>query len=113
MQRRRRQLADRAQHVVLASATFDPDGRLLVTQEGLMPSQKITRQYNQRVGWIFLDVVTDVIYSKYTDLSQLPVLQRRIQRRTPCLPMAFPSNAQLARRCGSRTCNEESSPFEW
>ena len=50
MQRRRRQLADRAQHVVLASATFDPDGRLLVTQEGLMPSQKITKQYNQRVG---------------------------------------------------------------
>ncbi|OCL09308.1 hypothetical protein AOQ84DRAFT_24323 [Glonium stellatum] len=48
IQRRRRQLADRAQHVVLASATFDPDGRLLVTQEGLMPSQKITKQYNQR-----------------------------------------------------------------
>lgn len=48
-QRRRKQLADRAQHVVLASATFDPDGRLLVTPEGLLPAQKITRQYNQRV----------------------------------------------------------------
>ncbi|EKG21424.1 hypothetical protein MPH_01222 [Macrophomina phaseolina MS6] len=46
--RRRRQLADRAQHVVLASATFDPDGKILVTQEGLLPCQKITRKYNQR-----------------------------------------------------------------
>ncbi|OMP85427.1 hypothetical protein BK809_0004097 [Diplodia seriata] len=46
--RRRRQLADRAQHVVLASATFDMDGRILVTQEGLLPCQKITRKYNQR-----------------------------------------------------------------
>lgn len=47
-QKRKRELADRAQHVVLASATFDSEGRLLVTQEGLMPSQKITKQYNQR-----------------------------------------------------------------
>ncbi|OJD33619.1 mhyt domain signaling protein [Diplodia corticola] len=46
--RRRRQLADRAQHVVLASATFDMDGKILVTQEGLLPCQKITRKYNQR-----------------------------------------------------------------
>ncbi|EOD51518.1 putative mhyt domain signaling protein [Neofusicoccum parvum UCRNP2] len=35
-------------HVVLASATFDPDGKILVTQEGLLPCQKITRKYNQR-----------------------------------------------------------------
>ncbi|KIW05171.1 uncharacterized protein PV09_03722 [Verruconis gallopava] len=47
-QRRKRQLADRAQHVVLASATFDPDGKILVTNEGLMPCQKVTRQFNQR-----------------------------------------------------------------
>ncbi|KAF1988073.1 hypothetical protein K402DRAFT_40426 [Aulographum hederae CBS 113979] len=47
-QRRRKQLADRAQHVVLACATFDADGKLLVTSEGILPSQKITKQYNQR-----------------------------------------------------------------
>ena len=47
-QRRKRQLAARAQHVVLASATFDPEGRLLVTQEGLLPSRKITNVFNQR-----------------------------------------------------------------
>lgn len=47
-QRRKKQLADRAQHVVLASVTFDHDGKILVTQEGLLPSQKITKQYNQR-----------------------------------------------------------------
>lgn len=47
-QRRKKQLADRAQHVVLASATFDSDGKILVTNEGLMPCQKVTRQFNQR-----------------------------------------------------------------
>jgi len=47
-QRRKKELADRAQHVVLASATFDPEGKILVTQEGLLPAQKITKQYNQR-----------------------------------------------------------------
>ncbi|KAK7555760.1 hypothetical protein IWX49DRAFT_82257 [Phyllosticta citricarpa] len=45
---RKKHLADRAQHVVLASATFDPDGKILVTQEGILPCQKITRRYNQR-----------------------------------------------------------------
>ncbi|KAH0565108.1 hypothetical protein GP486_001492 [Trichoglossum hirsutum] len=44
-QRRRLEQADRAQQVVLASATFDPKGRLMVTTEGLMPSQKITTSY--------------------------------------------------------------------
>jgi hypothetical protein len=47
-QRRKKELEDRAQHVVLASATFDQDGKILVTPEGLLPCQKITRQYNQR-----------------------------------------------------------------
>jgi hypothetical protein len=47
-QRRKKQLADRAQHVVLASATFDADGKILVTNEGLLPCQKVTRQFNQR-----------------------------------------------------------------
>ena len=48
-QRRRREIADNAQQVVLASVTLDPEGRFLVTSEGLLPSQKVTRQYNQRV----------------------------------------------------------------
>ena len=47
-QRRKKELADRAQHVVLASVSFDQDGKILVTQEGLLPCQKITKQYNQR-----------------------------------------------------------------
>lgn len=33
---------------MLASVTFDPDGKLLVTQEGILPAQKVTKQYNQR-----------------------------------------------------------------
>ncbi|KAI9837624.1 MAG: hypothetical protein M1838_004784 [Thelocarpon superellum] len=47
-QRRRLRSASRNKQVVLACATFDPDGRLLVTPEGLLPSQKITNSYIER-----------------------------------------------------------------
>jgi hypothetical protein len=49
-QRRRTMTANRAQQVVLACATFDSHGRLLVTSEGLLPSQKITNSYIERVS---------------------------------------------------------------
>ncbi|KAH9205173.1 hypothetical protein DL95DRAFT_430095 [Leptodontidium sp. 2 PMI_412] len=45
---RRSRSANRAQHVVLASATFDMQGRLLVTPEGLLPNQKVTASYVER-----------------------------------------------------------------
>ncbi|KAI9676790.1 MAG: hypothetical protein M1829_002885 [Trizodia sp. TS-e1964] len=47
-QRVRRNSSNRAEQVVLACVTFDPDGRLLVTPEGLLPSQKITNSYLER-----------------------------------------------------------------
>jgi hypothetical protein len=49
-QRQKMELADRAQHVVLSSATFDVDGKLMVTLEGHLPSRKITKQFNQKVA---------------------------------------------------------------
>ncbi|KAL6714831.1 hypothetical protein ACLMJK_007091 [Lecanora helva] len=47
-QRSRQRSADRAQQVVLACATFDSEGRLMVTPEGLLPSRKITESYIER-----------------------------------------------------------------
>lgn len=47
-QRSRKRSADRAQQVVLACATFDPEGRIMVTPEGLLPCRKITDSYNER-----------------------------------------------------------------
>lgn len=47
-QRHQRKLRDRAQQVVLAVATFDEEGRLLVTPAGLLPCQTITRQFHQK-----------------------------------------------------------------
>ncbi|MCJ1414672.1 hypothetical protein MMC32_000999 [Xylographa parallela] len=47
-QRNRHRMADRAQQVVLACATWDQDGRLLVTPEGLLPCRKITNSYVER-----------------------------------------------------------------
>jgi hypothetical protein len=46
--RRQKQLADRAQQVVLACARFDPEGRLMVTHEGLLPCQNMTMHENQK-----------------------------------------------------------------
>ncbi|KAL6703011.1 hypothetical protein ACN47E_010287 [Coniothyrium glycines] len=46
-QRQRRMMKDRAQQVVLAIATFDAEGKLLVSQSGLMPCQTITQQFHQ------------------------------------------------------------------
>lgn len=48
--RSKTQSATRAQQVVLASATFDEDGRILVTSEGLLPCRKITDSYRERVS---------------------------------------------------------------
>lgn len=49
-QRHRRLLKDRAQQIVLACATFDESGKLLVSQGGLLPCQTITGQSHQRVS---------------------------------------------------------------
>jgi hypothetical protein len=46
---RRSRSANRAQHVVLASAIFDKYGRIMVTPEGLLPNQKVTTSY---VEWV-------------------------------------------------------------
>lgn len=51
--RSKRQYADRAQQVVLASATFDHEGRLMVTPEGLLPCRKITNSYPEHVCSFF------------------------------------------------------------
>jgi hypothetical protein len=49
-QRRRRHSASQTKQVVLACATFDPDGRLLVTPAGLLPSERITNTYIEQVS---------------------------------------------------------------
>lgn len=47
-QHRQRLTKRRSQKVMLASAVFDPSGRILVTTEGLLPCKEITDKYNQR-----------------------------------------------------------------
>ena len=42
--------ANKAQQVVLACATFDTNGNLMVTPEGSLPSRKITNTYVEQVS---------------------------------------------------------------
>lgn len=44
----RRRYAHKAQQVVLAAAVFDGSGRILVSPDGLLPSEKITDSYIER-----------------------------------------------------------------
>ena len=60
-QRSRQRLRDRAQQVTLACATWDPDGRLMVTPEGFLPSRKITDAYMERVGLSFFIIDISLI----------------------------------------------------
>ncbi|EEP80878.1 predicted protein [Uncinocarpus reesii 1704] len=46
--RRHKKSANRVRQLVLASAFFDSSGRVMVSPEGLLPSQKITNQYIDR-----------------------------------------------------------------
>jgi hypothetical protein len=48
-QRQRQEEESRAQQAVLAVATFDPAGRLLVNKTGLMPCETITKHFKQGV----------------------------------------------------------------
>lgn len=45
---RHRMQKSRSQKVMLACAMFDPDGRVLVTTEGILPSREITDKYHHR-----------------------------------------------------------------
>ncbi|GAB7364874.1 hypothetical protein MBLNU230_g5665t1 [Neophaeotheca triangularis] len=41
-------MRQRSQKIMLACAMFDPDGRVMVTTEGVLPSRQITDKYNHR-----------------------------------------------------------------
>jgi hypothetical protein len=43
------QAARRAQQVVLAVAVFDPEGKILVSPEGFLPTRKVTNAWLERV----------------------------------------------------------------
>jgi hypothetical protein len=49
-QRRRLRSANRAQEVVLACAIFDKHGKVMVTPEGILPNEKVTTTYVERVS---------------------------------------------------------------
>jgi len=48
--RRARKRKNRAQKVVLACATFDPDGKVMLTTDGMFPCREITDSFYERVA---------------------------------------------------------------
>lgn len=47
--RTKRGYAIKAQQIALAAAVFDKNGRILVTPEGLLPSETITETFPQKM----------------------------------------------------------------
>lgn len=47
--RMKKRYADKAQQVVLAAAVFDNQGRILVSHDGVIPSEKITDSFLGKV----------------------------------------------------------------
>jgi len=45
----RKGYANRAQRITLAAAVFDEQGRVLVTPDGLLPSEVVTSSFLQKV----------------------------------------------------------------
>lgn len=43
---------NRAQKIILASATFDPEGRLMVLPDGTVPTKEITDVFREKVGFL-------------------------------------------------------------
>jgi len=48
----RKGYANRAQRITIAAAVFDNDGRILVTHDGLLPSEVVTTRFLQKVSRI-------------------------------------------------------------
>jgi len=48
--RRDKALAGKAQQVMLACAYFDSEGNIMVTNEGLLPSQKVAKRFHLTVS---------------------------------------------------------------
>jgi len=44
-----RKRKNRAQKVVLACATFDPEGKVMLTTDGMFPCREITDSFHERV----------------------------------------------------------------
>jgi len=49
--RLRKRYASKAQQVVLAAAVFDKQGRILVSPDGLLPSEMITDTFLEKVTY--------------------------------------------------------------
>jgi hypothetical protein len=53
VKRARAQKYNRAQKIVLASATFDPLGRLMVLPDGMLPTKEITDAFREKVSSLY------------------------------------------------------------
>lgn len=105
-QRSKARSADRAQQVVLACATFDEDGRIMVTPDGLLPCRKITNSYIERVRTAKASPSIQLILV-------FIVLSRRIRDRSSCLLLDLPGFPLLARDYRSHSRHPRTPPGDW
>lgn len=92
-----RKQRNRAQKVVLASAIFDPDGKVLLTMDGMFPCREITDSFHERVS---PNIICRLIV----------VLRREFRYCSPSVPMDLPCLIQLG--LDPRASFRHEKPFE-
>ena len=54
--------ADRAKDVALAAAIFDPEGKIMVTPEGLLPTYSLTNTFIDEVCLVLANVYDRIVH---------------------------------------------------
>ncbi|KAH8821237.1 hypothetical protein F5884DRAFT_79921 [Xylogone sp. PMI_703] len=111
-QSRRRSAADRAQKVSLAAAYFDPDGRLMVSPEGLLPSRKITDSFIERSFNDVFNVSHPVFLWIYRTSHYWPGITKLLPGMLAHIPQLERTPSGNASKSGMHLVNDQGVPVD-
>ncbi|RFU36173.1 hypothetical protein B7463_g155, partial [Scytalidium lignicola] len=111
-QHRRRLAADRAQKVSLAAAYFDPDGRLMVSPEGLLPSRKITDAFIERSFDDVFNVSHPVFLWIYRTSYYWPGVTKLLPGMLAHIPQLRQKDSAHARKSGINLVTDQGVPVD-
>ncbi|KAF4630239.1 hypothetical protein G7Y89_g7906 [Cudoniella acicularis] len=111
-QAQRARAANRAQQVVLATAFFDNDGKIMVTSQGLLPNKKITNQYLERSFNDVFNASHPVFLWIYRTTYHWPGVTGLVPAMQNHLERAGLRHQHIRSRSQANLLNEEGTPIE-